>query len=222
VLELGCGTGRLLLRLLASGVDAYGLDISPKMVSRLQKKAKGQGITAKGRARVADMRSFTSKRKYALVIVPFRVFLHLLTSDDQIAALKCIRSSLAPGGRAILNFFLPSPHFIAANYGRKVSWIAYSDRAIAKRDKKLAKKDLQAVDFTRYEDEPGQLIRVSQSLYRGKKRIAKYDFCLSLVYKREFELLLRLSGFSKWEVCGGFKKEKLVSSKQEMVWEISR
>ncbi len=222
VLEIGCGTGRLLLKFLQAGVDAHGIDISPGMISRLIKKAKALGMAAEGRAKVADMRNFSSRRKFALIIVPFRVFLHLLSSDDQLSSLACMRRSLSPHGRIIMNFFLPSSAFIAKNYGKRVSWVAYHDRAHLGRSKGLAEKGLRAVDYARYIDEPNQAIKVSQSLYRGQKRVARYDYRLSLVYKKEFELLLRLAGFSRWRVYGGFKKKRLVSSKQEMVWVIDK
>ncbi len=74
----------------------------------------------------------------------------------------------------------------------------------------------------RFVDEPNQIIEVSEELADKGKTIAKYKFRLALIYKKEFELLLRLAGFSRWDLYGGFKKGKLTSSKQEMVWEIKK
>ena len=53
-----------------------------------------------------------------------------------------------------------------------------------------------------------------------KKKILKIHLCY--IYKKEFELLLRLAGFKKWRVYGGFNKEKLKDEKQEMVWIIEK
>ncbi|MEM4634256.1 MAG: class I SAM-dependent methyltransferase [Candidatus Anstonellaceae archaeon] len=220
VLEVGCGTGRILLRLLSEGVDAYGIDISQSMVAQLERKARKIGISTSGRIKIADMRKFFFRKKFSLAIVPFRVFLHLLTTSDQLSALKCIRKSLKKGGRMILNFFLPSAKFICSNYNKKVSWQAYGKPASSIAQNPA--KSIRVVDFTRYENEPEQIIKVCQTVYEGKKKLGSYSFRLSLIYKREFELLLRAAGFSKWRVYGGFKKQKLVSSKQEMVWEAFR
>ncbi len=50
-LELGCGTGRILLELLAAGIDAIGADRSLPMLRRLRRDAAERGIEA----RVAQM-----------------------------------------------------------------------------------------------------------------------------------------------------------------------
>ncbi|MCX8197909.1 MAG: class I SAM-dependent methyltransferase [Candidatus Micrarchaeota archaeon] len=214
VLEAGCGTGRILLALLEANVDAYGIDVSPKMIARLKKKASEKGLDVKGRAKVADMRNLKAKSKYSLIIAPFRVFLHLISQKDQLSALRSMRRALRKGGKAILNFFLPSASFIAKNYGKKMIWRP------ALQGKAPANLKLRVEDAIAYESEPDQIIRIRQSVFSGKRKLAEYSFRLALVYKREFELLLRLAGFSKWKVYGGFKKGKLASSKQEMVWEV--
>ena len=208
VLEVCCGTGRVYLELLREGVDACGIDISPRMLSRLKAKAKASGL--RPRVFLADMKSFSLHRKFVLVIVPFRAFLHNLTSEDQIAALRCFRRHLAPGGRLILNMFMPSAHFIVKNYGKTIPTVI--DR----------KRRMVSFDESYFVDEPNQVIAVRGVLKKGAKTAARWNFRLALIYKKEFELLLRLAGFSKWKVYGGFKKEELVSSKQEMVWIIER
>src|SRR5262249_39077813 len=106
VLEAGCGTGRVLLPTLAAGVDIDGIDIHPGMIEVLKKKAADQGL--KARASVADMRDFTMPRRYALVTIPFRAFQHLLTTEDQVAPLRCLRGHLGGGGALVLNVFYPS------------------------------------------------------------------------------------------------------------------
>ena len=44
VLELGCGNGRILLELMGSGIDAYGIDCSEAMLGRLREKATPRGL----------------------------------------------------------------------------------------------------------------------------------------------------------------------------------
>jgi len=206
VLEVACGTGRMYLRLLEAGVDAYGIDLSKGMLSKLEKKAVERGLTPK--VNLADMRNFRLNKKFALVIVPFRSFLHLLTIDDQLAALKCFRRHLAKGGKLLLNFFYPSREFIAKDYGREVPRIKH--------------KGVEWRDFSEFEDEPDQIVKSSSRAVKNGRTIQRWEFKIAFIYKREFELLLRLAGFSRWRVYGGFKKEKLVSSKQEMVWAIEK
>ena len=70
VLELGCGTGRILLAIARAGVAIDGVDNSVPMLNRLRRKLE---FEAPDRERVSvfedDMRRFRSQRKYALVIL---------------------------------------------------------------------------------------------------------------------------------------------------------
>ena len=206
VLEVGCGTGRVYLPLLAAGMDAYGIDISRKMLGVLEKKAVASGLSPK--IKLADMRNFRLPHRFALIIVPYRAFLHNLTIQDQLDSLKCLRRHLAPGGRLVVNFFYPSHEIITKDYGREIV--------------RFKKGGLVRKDFSVFSDETMQTVHSRYWTIKNGKRIASYDVKIAFIYRREFELLLRLAGFSKWQVYGGFKKEKLISSKQEMVWVIEK
>jgi hypothetical protein len=59
-------------------------------------------------------------------------------------------------------------------------------------------------------------------LKKNNKIVWSMKVKLAFIYKREFELLLRLAGFKKWKVYGGFNYEPLKSYKQEMVWIIEK
>ena len=87
-----CGTGRVLLPTLEASVDIEGLDLHPGMLDVLRKKAAALGPAP--RVHLADMRDFTLARRFALITVPFRAFMHLLTTEDQLRALRCMREHL--------------------------------------------------------------------------------------------------------------------------------
>ncbi|MGH7151237.1 MAG: methyltransferase domain-containing protein, partial [Planctomycetota bacterium] len=73
-LEVGCGTGRVLLRLLEAGLDVEGLDLHAPMLERLKEKARAKGLPA--RVFEGDMRGFRLPRRYALVVIPCNGFAH--------------------------------------------------------------------------------------------------------------------------------------------------
>ena len=106
VLEIGCGTGRVLLELLKKGIDIEGLDISKEMLKILKSKAKLLGL--KPKVYKADMRKFSLKKKYSMIIVPYRSFLHLSTDKDRVAALKNMYNHLKKGGKLIIHVYNPS------------------------------------------------------------------------------------------------------------------
>lgn len=107
VLEIGCGTGRVLIPAARNGVEITGMDRSSRMLSRCRERVDAE--PAEVRARVTlqldDMRSFDLGRTYALAIVPFRPMQHLITIDDQLSALNSIRRHLEPRGQLIFDVF---------------------------------------------------------------------------------------------------------------------
>jgi SAM-dependent methyltransferase len=101
VLELGCGTGRVLARIAEDGHACTGLDASPGMLARLRARAPGV------RAVEGDMRDFSLGGRFALVYSAFRAFQHLDAVEDQLRCLACVRAHLAPGARFAFDVFNP-------------------------------------------------------------------------------------------------------------------
>lgn len=98
VLELGCGTGAILIPILKARIDAYGFDISQPMVNQLIKKTKKNGIVdIDRRIKIANMVDFKYPEKFALIIIPNRSFLHILNQESQIRTLNNIREHLKEG-----------------------------------------------------------------------------------------------------------------------------
>jgi SAM-dependent methyltransferase len=108
ILELGCGTGRITLPLMEAGHRVIGLDGSLPMLRQLKKKAE-MGYSAGMRRNLqfvcADMRRFSLREKFPLILCPFSGFTYLLERDDQTAALCAIRDHLASGGHFALDLF---------------------------------------------------------------------------------------------------------------------
>lgn len=104
VLEVGAGTGRILIPALNNGADIYGIEQSEFMLYKLQEK-----IPEKEYFRVSlqDARDFSIDKKFNLIIAPFRVFGHLFTPEDQLKALNRIYEHLETGGKFIFDLFVP-------------------------------------------------------------------------------------------------------------------
>ena len=115
VLELGCGTGRVTVPIARAGVPVTGLDRSPLMLDLAGRKAAG---LTNVRWVQADMRTFDLGERFGLICIPHRTFLHLLTVEDQLAALDRCRHHLRPGAYLALNIANPSPALLSAVQGR--------------------------------------------------------------------------------------------------------
>src|ERR1051325_9541103 len=69
VLEMGCGTGRLLLPIAREGVEIHGLDNAPTMLNILRERVQNEPQEIRNRVALyeGDMRQFRGQKKYALV-----------------------------------------------------------------------------------------------------------------------------------------------------------
>jgi SAM-dependent methyltransferase len=106
-LELGCGTGRILLELLAAGVDAIGVDRSLPMLQRLRRDAAERGIEA--RVAQMDLRGLAFAGDFNIILAPYSLITYLTDPEVAVAALIRMRSLLAPDGRLVIDAFIPQP-----------------------------------------------------------------------------------------------------------------
>ncbi len=109
VLELACGTGRVLWPLAEAGFEIQGLDRSEAMLRRAEEKRRdhAEEVSARVRLKHGDMREFEFEERFGLIFIAFRSFQSLLTSDDQHAALRCSHRHLLPDGKLALHLFDP-------------------------------------------------------------------------------------------------------------------
>jgi SAM-dependent methyltransferase len=111
VLEIGSGTGRVLIPTARAGKEICGIDASAQMLSICNDKLSNEPEVV--RAKVtglhhADMRDFTLDSNFGLVTMPFRSFQHLITSDDQQDCLNNIQRHLKRGARFAFDVMNPS------------------------------------------------------------------------------------------------------------------
>ena len=112
VLDVACGTGRVLMPVLQAGADADGLDLFQPMLDTARRKADALGLSPA--LRCGDMADFQMPRRYALVMITFNAFCHMLTTDDQLRCLGCIRRHLRPGGLLAFDGAFPGLAWIGA------------------------------------------------------------------------------------------------------------
>ncbi len=95
-LDVGCGTGRLLLDYLTEGLDIDGVDNSPEMLARCREKAARLGLQP--RLYQQAMEHLDLPRRYGTILVPSSSF-QLLTDPAQArAAMGRFFAHLRPGG----------------------------------------------------------------------------------------------------------------------------
>lgn len=96
ILELGCGTGRVTVRLGVREEMVIGLDWNPELVSALWERSGWRS----GDAEIGDVRDFEMPAQFSLVLAPMQLIQLLATRGDRIDCLDCVARHLAPDGLA--------------------------------------------------------------------------------------------------------------------------
>ena len=117
VLDLGCGTGRLMLPLLGDGHVVVGVDHAPAMLAQAAARLARLPPGRRRRALLvrADLRRLALKPqpRFALAVVAFHGIQHLVTDADLLGFLRRTRAALIPGGWFAFDVFAPDPVFLA-------------------------------------------------------------------------------------------------------------
>jgi SAM-dependent methyltransferase len=139
-LDVGCGTGRLILDYLAAGLDIDGVDNSPEMLAICRAKAEAAGIDVAGRLFEQEMESLALDRRYATIFVPSLSFQLLTDLGAAARALARFREHLAPGGVLVLSFQatlwsgdLTPPHLEWTQWEKEAEQTRCEDSAIIRR-----------------------------------------------------------------------------------------
>jgi ubiquinone/menaquinone biosynthesis C-methylase UbiE len=102
VLDVGCGTGRILLDFMQQDVDIDGIDNSPDMLARLEEKA--ARLQLRPRVYQQEMHNLSLPRRYQVILVPSSSFQLLLDPTFPPQAMRCFFQHLVPGGVLVMPF----------------------------------------------------------------------------------------------------------------------
>ena len=203
LLELGCGTGRILLPSAALGVDAVGLDASARMLERLRNKKPPDNVELVH----AKMEDFALGRRFRLITAPFRAFQHLLDVDSQLAALANVRAHLLPDGAFAFDVFDPKLERTALTEEPEAMAFAFTHEKSKMRRWDTVRRDpstqIMTVTF-RFEGEDPSL--------EGSTKIEMRWF-----YRFELEHLLARAGFTRLTFYRDFRKTPWSAGAQTVV-----
>ncbi len=132
ILEVACGTGRVLLPIARKGIEIHGVDNSRPMLKILEKHLAREPQEVRERVNLheGDMRDFRLGTQYPLVIIPFRPMQHMETVQDQVNALTTAALHLNDTGNLAFDVFYPKFEMITARMGDEapeMEWTSSSD-----------------------------------------------------------------------------------------------
>ena len=112
ILEIGCGTGRILGALLGAGLDAVGIEVDPDRADAARTRLAAIDGGVRGRVVQADLLELDLGRRFDRVIAPYNVMYALLDDDALARGLSAVRDHLEVGGRFVFDGYLVDPREI--------------------------------------------------------------------------------------------------------------
>ena len=187
ILELACGTGRLLDAMANAGYDCTGLDLSTVMLSEAVKKnAEVQWLEA-------DIRSFDLKERFALVILTGNSICHLLDAESVESCFGCVLRHLKQSGRFIVNVFVPAAELLLPQSEMEEEFATYKDPATG--------VEVKITHTYRY-DADTQVKHVTLHHYLSNGSVEHSALEMRMFFPEELDDLLRNGGFrilEKWD-----------------------
>ncbi len=122
ILEIACGTGRVLLPIARKGLEIHGIDNSRPMLEILKKHLANEPEQVRRSVTLheGDMRDFRLGAQFPLVIIPFRPMQHMHTVEDQVSALRTAALHLRAEGILAFDVFYPKFDVITSKMKEEV------------------------------------------------------------------------------------------------------
>jgi SAM-dependent methyltransferase len=206
ILELGCGTGRVLVPLAGACGYIHGLDLSEAMIDICRSKLEAAGIPAtRAHVEVKDITNFALNQTFDLIIAPYRVMQNLEADAAVNGLFRCIRQHLAPEGTCILNVFRPK-------HDREVmrrEWCSHEEKS----DWETAVEGGRVTCYERRPRmDPDKMVLYPELIYRRYSGNALVDesvlkIAMRCYYPKEFEQMIVNQGFRVLQRWGGYQGE---------------
>ncbi len=196
VLELGCGSGRVLLAIARDGIACTGVDSSAPMLRELRRKKPPRNLTL----RRAAMESFSLPgQRFGLIFSAFRAFQHLHEPAAQLACLARVREHLAPGGT--LAFDVSAPYLPAI---APAEIPEFEEMRFTRGREEIVRRSRARIDHVR------QIVHIFfryDRRRRGRRlAVRRASFRQRYFFRYELEHLLARAGFDRVAIYGGFDR----------------
>lgn len=204
LLELGCGSGRLLVPLAMADNRITGLDRSSPMLARAAIAVEAAGAADRVTLRPGSMveADHVVTGHFGLVILALNGLLHVATANGQRQTLAASRRLLAPGGRLVVDLLNPVPAFLQSmeqGVQHEGSW----PQAGGGRVDKFAARRVFPADQQIETD-----LWYDVTSPNGSVRRFTSSFPMRYLHRPELELLLELAGFTDWHVYGSYDLDR--------------
>ena len=213
VLELGCGTCRVALRLALLGYFVVGIDRSIEMLKVALRRIKS--LRAEGAVKLvcADMARFELKRRFNNVIIPLSSFA-FLDGDGRRSCLERVRRHLRPGGRLIIDLFSPNIESLASR-PRSLRETEFANRSRGTIVKKVVREEFDPKSRRLTADISYVELEYGSGRVMGEHRTR---LSLSVISREEMEALFEEAGFAVLECLGDYRGNRFGPHSPRMIF----
>jgi ubiquinone/menaquinone biosynthesis C-methylase UbiE len=220
VLEIGCGTGRILIPAAREGAEITGLDRSPRMLAQCTARVAEEPPEVQRKVTLvqADMRNFDLGRQFSIIMIPFRPLQHLVAVSEQISALRAMHRHLEPGGRLVFDVFNPKIQYLVEDNSREredTAEVTLPDGRSFRRTSRVAAvhvadqySEIELIYYVRGTD--------------GKVQRLVQGFPMRWYWRYEVEHLLTRCNFRVKAIFGDFNRSPLTDVSPEMIFMAER
>jgi ubiquinone/menaquinone biosynthesis C-methylase UbiE len=200
VLELGCGSGRILAALADSGMRLTGVDSSPAMLDRCRARF-ADAITRPTLVQSDMANTNLPGNSFGVVILGLNSLMHATSSSTQRSVLKEAFRLIDPRGMLFIDlanvhagaFDFPDHQVVAEG-----AWRRADGSSVAKYSSRRLHRAEQQIHTRLWYDEIDR---------KGELRRTETEYDLRLVYRSELLLMLEVAGFVEWQVYGSYELE---------------
>jgi len=216
VLELGCGTGRVLIPTARLGKEITGVDSSPRMLRCCESRLEAEPAEVRRNVTLvqADMRDLNLGKRFSLITIPFRPIQHMVAVSDQIAILQAIHRHLEPGGRLVFDVFNPNLKYLLEDRTAEREDTAEVELGDGRSFRRTAR--IVAVHIVEQYSE-AELIYYVREADGTIERLVQ-GFPMRWYWLYEIEHLFARCGFRLGAVFGDFNRSPLTDISPEMIF----
>ncbi|MCG6533135.1 MAG: class I SAM-dependent methyltransferase [Syntrophales bacterium LBB04] len=159
ILEIGCGSGRVLLPLVQAGHRVTGVDIAGEMLHLADEKLTNNHLRERCTLLNHNFLGQALPQNYGLALVTFYTFNYLLSPEEQKAFLDHVAETLLPGSVMALHLFYPNPLLHPETAGK---WIEKGPYLVA--GEKIFLQDFRRMTTPHLEE------RIQAFIFEGGRR----------------------------------------------------
>ena len=205
VLEVGSGSGRILLEIAKKGINIDGLEPNKERFDCCKSKIDKLNDVVKNNVNIFQSFSsdYKTNKKYSLIIMPFRVIQEATSVNDQEETLKYIKTLLNPDGVLIFDVLYPSPKLLCEFENNK--------------NVELSQKHIQDkgmdfyTSFVVKEIDTMKQTFSAERVYKCNDKEVSYSWHSRYLTRYEAEYLLKYLNFKIADVWGDFEMTPLDS-----------